>query len=143
IGKAAAGMILGAIDALPDHPRSMLAIVPHGMPADASNDMLAAGVRVLHASHPVPDKSSSIAGAAIVDRLAQVRPDDVVIVLLSGGASALCVAPVDHLDVATYANIVRVLMHAGADIRELNTVRAYVDRLKGGGMARLLAPART
>ena len=86
---------------------------------------------------------SAAAGAAVENLLVQARPDDIVLVLLSGGASALCVAPIDGLDVPTYANIVRVLMDAGADIRELNTVRARIDCLKGGGMARLLAPTRT
>jgi glycerate-2-kinase len=67
---------------------------------------------------------------------------DVVVVLISGGASALCTAPAGTITIRDYAAVVHALLIAGADIRELNTVRAHIDCLKGGGMARLAGPAR-
>jgi hydroxypyruvate reductase len=68
--------------------------------------------------------------------------DDVVVVLLSGGASALLPAPVSGLTLEDKAAVTSLLMRAGADITELNTVRKHLSRLKGGGLARAAAPAR-
>src|SRR5690606_36983443 len=66
-----------------------------------------------------------------------------VLALISGGASALCVAPLDGITIAEYGDVVGQLMRAGADIHELNCVRAHIDALKGGGMAALAAPAES
>lgn len=74
--------------------------------------------------------------------LTRAKTGDVVLVLISGGASSLCAAPVAGVSIEDYAATANVLMRAGADIHELNTVRTQIDRLKGGGMARLVSPAR-
>jgi hydroxypyruvate reductase len=68
--------------------------------------------------------------------------DDLLLVLLSGGASALLPAPVTGVSLADKAAVTSLLLRAGATIHELNTVRKHLSRLKGGGLARAAAPAR-
>lgn len=145
IGKAAGVMAGSALeelrsmyaDSFPDRFGDALVIVPQRTEAPTTFD-----TRVLHAAHPYPDASSEYAAAAAEALLDNADTGDVVLVLVSGGASALCAAPVAGIGIDEYAAVVRMLMHAGADIRELNTVRTQIDRLKGGGMGRLAAPAR-
>ena len=143
IGKASAAMAAAATATLPRNPVSMLVVLPHGADTRALRTGDAPTTRVLHAAHPVPDASSARAAIEIERQLARVAPDDVVLVLISGGASSLSAAPVHGVGIDEYAETVNMLLRAGADIRELNTVRTHMDRLKGGGMARLTSPART
>jgi hydroxypyruvate reductase len=140
IGKAAWAMSHAALSALPRLHDTALIVVPHATPVDGVAAV--AGTRVLFAAHPLPDAASAAAAEQVVALLADAADGDVVVALISGGASSLCAAPADPITIGDYAAVVHALQVAGADIRELNTVRAQIDRLKGGGMARLAAPAR-
>lgn len=137
IGKAAGPMVLGALDTLPRRPDRALAVVPHGTSVEPR-----AGLHVLYASHPLPDESSAAAGRAIVELLRSAGRGTTVVALISGGASSLAIAPADPVTVEDYAETVQLLLRAGADIATLNGVRSRIDVLKGGGTARLAAPAR-
>jgi glycerate-2-kinase len=97
---------------------------------------------VLHGSHPIPNESSMAAARAVEALLTDTRQGDAVLVLISGGASALIAAPAPGITIEEYAHCVRRLLRAGADINALNIVRQYIDRLKGGRMATLAAPAQ-
>ena len=94
------------------------------------------GFRVIAGSHPVPDAASVAAGEAALAFASETRPEDRLIVLVSGGASAMACAPIDGVALATKAALTRVLLASGADIAEINTVRRALSRLKGGGLAR-------
>ena len=98
--------------------------------------------RLLLAGHPLPDARGVEAARAVEAMVHGLTADDVVVVLLSGGASALLPAPVPGLTLEDKAAVTSLLMRAGADITELNTVRKHLSRLKGGGLARAAAPAR-
>ena len=99
-------------------------------------------VRLLTASHPVPD-ARGVAAALEVESLARgLGREDVLLVLLSGGASALLPAPADGLTLEDKAATTRLLLRAGATIQELNAVRKHLSRLKGGGLARAAHPAQ-
>jgi hydroxypyruvate reductase len=99
-------------------------------------------VRLRPASHPVPD-ARGLAAAAEVETLARgLGPDDVLLVLLSGGASALLPAPAEGIALEDKQTTTALLLGAGATIHELNAVRKHLSRLKGGGLARAAAPAR-
>jgi glycerate 2-kinase len=74
--------------------------------------------------------------------LARVAPGDVVLALISGGGSALLPAPVAGVTLADKAAASRLMLGAGLDITEMNSVRQHLSRLKGGGLARAAAPAR-
>jgi len=101
-----------------------------------------ARVRALVSGHPIPD-ARGIAAAQEVEALARgLGRDDLLLVLLSGGASALLPAPADGVTLEQKARTTALLLRAGATIHELNAVRKHLSRLKGGGLARAAAPAR-
>jgi hydroxypyruvate reductase len=99
-------------------------------------------MRVIESAHPLPDERSAAAGQAVADFLADGRRTDLVLCLLSGGASALATWPRPPLAVDDIRRTTDLLLRAGAPIEELNVVRKHLDRLKGGGLVRLAAPAR-
>ena len=98
--------------------------------------------RLFLSGHPLPDSRGLEAASEVEAMVRGLRAEDVVVVLLSGGASALLPAPVAGVSLADKADVTSRLMRAGADITELNTVRKHLSRLKGGGLARAAAPAR-
>lgn len=94
------------------------------------------------AGHPVPDARGVRAGRAVIGLLEAAREEDLVLLLLSGGASALLPAPCWGISLSEKQRITRLLLARGATIDEINAVRARLSRLKGGGFARLASPAR-
>jgi glycerate 2-kinase len=129
-GKAAAPMLAAA-----------RALVPEASGvAGVTKDGHAGGDAALReAAHPVPDARSVAAAQALVRLLEQVAPGDLVLLLLSGGASALMTLPVDGVSLEALQDLTNALLRAGATIDELNTVRKHLDRVKGGGLARIAA----
>ncbi len=99
-------------------------------------------VRIREASHPVPDEAGVQATRAIVELLAEVNADDLVICVISGGGSALLTLPADGLSLEHVQQTTDVLLRSGASINEINVVRKHLDTVKGGGLARLAAPAQ-
>lgn len=130
IGKAACRMTAAADDVLRTRIAARIVIVPFGS--------ICAGA--LHASHPVPDASSEAAARAVVAAVDRTPRDALLLVLLSGGASALTALPATGIAIADYARCVTLLQRAGADIGEVNTVRKHIDLIKGGRLALLAAP---
>jgi hydroxypyruvate reductase len=99
-------------------------------------------VKVLEASHPFPDHNSMAAAQALHDAVGGLSADDLVISLISGGGSALLTWPVDGVTLADKQALTRALFAAGATIRELNTVRRQLSRIKGGRLAAAAWPAQ-
>ncbi len=97
-------------------------------------------MRWLEASHPLPDAGSVAAGAAIQAFVTGLRPDDLLLCLISGGASALVSAP-DGVTLQHKTALSVELLGCGADIGEINTVRKHLSKLKGGRLAALAHPA--
>lgn len=91
------------------------------------------------AGHPVPDQRSIGATSAVIELLAQTTADDLVLCLISGGTSALLTHPL--ISLAEWQQVNQALLASGCTINELNIVRRALDRVKGGGLARLAAPA--
>jgi hydroxypyruvate reductase len=92
--------------------------------------------------HPVPDENG-VAGAERIARIAAgAGKDDLVICLISGGASALMPAPAEGITLEEKQATTRLLLASGANIHEINTIRKHISRIKGGQLARLAAPAR-
>jgi len=99
-------------------------------------------VRVVEAGHPVPD-AAGLAGAAETLALADgANADDLVLVLISGGASANWIAPAPGVSLADKQSVTRALLACGAAITEINTVRKHLSRIKGGWLARRVHPAQ-
>jgi glycerate 2-kinase len=86
-------------------------------------------------SHPLPDARSVSAGRRAIDVAQQTRPSDTLVVLLSGGASALMAVPAGNLTLEDKRTAVNALLKAGADITALNTVRKHLSAVKGGRLA--------
>ncbi len=94
------------------------------------------------AAHPVPDDAGLAATRAIMQRAQEAGPQDLVVFLLSGGASALLVAPCAGVSLADKQAVGRALLKAGANIEAMNSVRQSLSAVKGGRLAQLIAPAR-
>lgn len=100
------------------------------------------GIRIVEAAHPVPDAAGEAATRRILDRVAHLGPDDLVLALISGGGSALLCAPADGLTLADKMAVNRALLASGAPIGEMNVVRKHLSRVKGGQLAAACHPAR-
>ena len=99
-------------------------------------------IRVMEAGHPVPD-AAGLAGAEKMLALAdQADAGDLVLVLLSGGASANLIAPATGITLAEKQTTTRALLRSGANIGEINCVRKHLSRIKGGRLARHIHPAK-
>jgi glycerate 2-kinase len=99
-------------------------------------------IEMVEAGHPVPD-AAGLAAAEKALRIADdATGDDVVLVLLSGGASANWIAPADGLSFIDKQAVTRALLRSGANIGEINTLRKHLSRIKGGRLARRAQPAR-
>jgi len=92
-------------------------------------------IEVIGAGHPVPDEASVSTGRRALEAVAAAGARDLVLVLLSGGASALWSAPVDGVTFAEKQAITKGLLKCGARISEINTVRRHISRIKGGKLA--------
>jgi hydroxypyruvate reductase len=135
VGKAAVPMAAAAERALGELPYQGLAVAPTASAGLAKTRLLLAG-------HPIPDARGLAAAAEVEDLLRGLGRDDLLLLLLSGGASALLPAPAPGISLADKAATTALLLRAGAPIADLNAVRKHLSRLKGGGVARLAAPAR-
>ncbi|WP_238365031.1 glycerate kinase type-2 family protein [Mesobacterium pallidum] len=133
-GKAAPAMMRAALACLPT-PRAALVVTHH------ENSTTLPGVETIRAGHPVPDEHGLRAGQRIMELLAETGPGDRVVVLVSGGGSALVPAPAGGLSLADKQAVNRALLEAGLDITAMNLVRQQLSELKGGGLLRHAAPA--
>ena len=134
-GKAAVAMARAAEQALGER-------LSHGLAVATTAAGPLERVRLLVASHPVPDARGIAAAREILALASALGRDDLLIVLLSGGASALLPAPAEGVTLEDKAHATSLLLRAGATIHELNAVRKHLSWLKGGGLARAAAPAR-
>jgi hydroxypyruvate reductase len=98
-------------------------------------------VRIREASHPVPDEAGVAATRAIVELLENTAEDDLVVCVISGGGSALLTLPAEGITLEDLQRTTDLLLRSGASINEINVVRKHLDLVKGGGLARLAAPA--
>jgi hydroxypyruvate reductase len=98
-------------------------------------------VEVREAGHPVPDAASLAGAERALELAAGATADDLVLVLMSGGASANLIAPVAGLTLAEKQAVNRALLKSGAGIGDINTVRKHLSRIKGGRLARAAHPA--
>jgi len=88
--------------------------------------------------HPIPDERSLRAGDEVLKFLSFLGPNDLLICLISGGGSALVTAPVGGVTLANIQELTAKMLSCGANIREINCIRRRLDRLKGGGVVRLV-----
>ena len=135
-GKAAAAMARTVEASWPDRALKGLVVTRYGHAVPCRS------IRVVEAAHPVPDRAGAEAAAQILALAGAAGPDDLVLFLLSGGASALLSLPAPGLSLADKQAVTRALLAAGADIHEINTVRKHFSAIKGGRLAAAAAPAQ-
>lgn len=99
-------------------------------------------IEIASAAHPVPDAAGLAATQRLLQRVQGLTPDDLVIALISGGGSALLVAPGEGLTLDDKQAINRALLASGATISEMNCVRRHLSAIKGGRLAAACHPAR-
>ena len=135
-GKGAAAMAAAAerhyLDGLKLDPARLSGLATtrhgHGVPTRR--------IRVIEAGHPVPDEAGLKAADETLALAKEAGPDDLLLVLLSGGGSANWIAPADGVSFTQKQQVNRALLRSGAPIGEINTVRKHLSRIKGGRLAR-------
>lgn len=100
------------------------------------------GVRIFEAGHPVPDENGIQGTEEIIKLLNDTDEKTLLVCLISGGGSALLVSPYENISLKDKQEITGLLLRAGADINELNTVRKHLSKVKGGRLAEIAYPAR-
>ncbi|MFC1463450.1 MAG: glycerate kinase [Candidatus Brachytrichaceae bacterium NZ_4S206] len=141
-GKAAAPMAAEVIRLLGDRLARAVVVTKHGhLTPDLHSTPNAQPLTLIEAGHPIPDEHSLRAGEAVCAALHDCTARTLIVTCVSGGASALLVAPHAGISLNTMRAINDALLRSGAGIHEMNAVRARLDRLKGGGLVRLAQPA--
>src|SRR3712207_2233561 len=136
-GKAAGAMARAAEEFLVERLEGGLIVPKHG------NETSSERLEVIFAAHPEPDEKG-VEAARRAEELARSLGDgDLLLALISGGASALLADPAPPIGLADLKRLTGALLRSGADIGEINTVRKHVSVLKGGGLVSLAAPAPT
>lgn len=138
-GKAACSMIEGVRRVFPVGLMEPDSVVV----TDAGNCRRLPGCRMYRGGHPVPNQAGVEAGRIVAGELLRTGPEDGVIVLVSGGGSALLVGPAPGLKLSDKVATTHLLLECGASIAEVNAVRKHLSFIKGGGLARLASPSRS
>lgn len=135
-GKAGAPMARAIEEVLGDRLTAGLVTVKTGYTVALRR------IALREAGHPLPDAAGAAAAEEMLALLSRLRPEDLVICLVSGGGSALLPLPRPGLSLADMVETTNLLLRSGATITEINTVRKHLSRIAGGHLARAAAPAR-
>jgi glycerate 2-kinase len=134
-GKGAAQMA-AAFEQLWDGPLSGVIVTRYGYAAPCQH------VKVLEASHPVPDEAGLVASAALFETVRDLSADDLVVALVCGGGSSLLPSPPEGLTLADEQALNEALLASGAPIGAMNAIRKHCSTIKGGRLAKAAYPAR-
>lgn len=135
-GKASCGMASAAAERLGHRLTAGVASIPAGARFSLS------GIESYHGGHPLPTEGSLAAGRAVARLLERTRRGDLVLVLISGGGSAMLEWPLEGIRLEDLQALTQLLLHSGAPIEDINVVRKAISQIKAGGVARLAAPAQ-
>ena len=134
-GKASGPMAQALEEVLGDRITAGLVNVKYGYTAPTAR------VRLREAGHPLPDRNGLEGTRAIVELLEGAGADDLVLCVVSGGGSALMMLPEEPITLDDYQALTEALLRSGATINQINTVRKHIERVKGGRLAQVAAPA--
>lgn len=138
MGKASVAMAQAAVDQIGKQLQRGICVCkafPEPLP-DWKN------IQLIRGSHPLPDERSMRAGKAIRACVGGLSANDLVLVMISGGASALVVSPVEGISLDDLQQANQLLLLSGATINEMNAVRKHLEQLKGGGLLRAVSPGK-
>lgn len=138
LGKASPAMCRAAVGALPRAlVRAGIAAVPM-----STREAPPPPLDFIPAGHPLPDEGGLRAGQEVQRLLRGLKQDDLLIVLISGGGSAMLCLPSPGVTLDDLRAINELLIRSGAPINEINNVRGAISQIKGGGLARMASPAQ-
>ena len=135
-GKAAAAMAIALENHWENSSLSGIVVTAYGHTLPCKQ------IEVMEAAHPVPDENSEIAAQRILNLVADLNENDVVICLLSGGGSSLLALPAPGITLIDKQQINQALLKSGANIHEMNCVRKHLSAIKGGQLAAACSPAQ-
>ena len=136
VGKAALAMARGARAVLGDRVAEGVAVAPSGSAGTRPE-----GFRVFRGGHPLPTRQGVAGAVELRDTAREAGPGDHIVLLLSGGGSALLTLPLPGISLDDVRRVTELLTLAGAPIGELNAVRKHIESLKGGRLAAIAHPA--
>jgi hydroxypyruvate reductase len=136
-GKAAGAMARAAEELFGERIAGGLIVTKYGH--EASSEKL----EIIFAAHPEPDEKSVEAARRAEELARSLGEGDLLLALISGGASALLADPAPPIELADLKRLTGALLRSGANISEINAVRKHISVLKGGGLVKLAAPAPT
>lgn len=131
-GKAACSMAKAVEEILGDKLEEGVAVTKYGYSLPLKK------IKVIEAGHPVPDENSMEGALAGVELAKKVSEEDILLVLISGGGSALFCLPEDRISLKDKIRVNELLLKSGAKIHEINTVRKHISKVKGGKLAKLV-----
>jgi glycerate 2-kinase len=134
-GKASAAMAR-AVEERWHHPIEGLVVTRYGYGEACKH------IEIVEAAHPVPDEKGRAAASRLLEKVKGLSPDDLVLCLISGGASALITLPAPGFSLADLQEVNRALLRSGAHIGDMNTVRKHLSAITGGRLAVAAQPAR-
>jgi len=137
IGKAAWTMANAAWEALGENALGGVAITKYNHSLGAIGNL-----RIFEAGHPLPDENGAVASEYAIDFFGSLSEKDNIIFLISGGGSALFECPETGVSLKDIEELSKSLLRSGADIKQINTVRKRLSKVKGGKFAKICEPAR-
>ena len=139
-GKAVLPMAKAACDAIGSFIKGGVIIGKH---ADRQiMSQLPSSVKIYFGDHPIPTEKSLESAKNLADFSTQVTKNDLVLCLISGGGSSLMTLPVEPICLEDMQAVTKQLLFSGATINEVNAVRKHLDKIKGGGLAKMVWPAK-
>lgn len=135
IGKAAPAMAESVPEAIKDKMTFGLVLTKEGYSREVG------GFEIREAGHPIPNRASIRATDEIVELVSELGEEDLLLVLISGGASALLTSPVSDVGLNDTIDLTKLMLYSGMDIQNMNMVRSHISRVKGGRLAVSAAPA--
>lgn len=134
-GKATASMAQAIEEILGNRIKQGIINVKYGHTAELSV------IKINEAGHPIPDEAGVRGVQEIISLLRETDKDDLIVVLISGGGSALLPMPSEGISLEEKQEVTRLFLNCGADIKEINAVRKHISQIKGGQLARRSYPS--
>ena len=134
VGKAV-GRMAEAVENILTTPKvSGIICVPEGV----KNTLNLNNIKYLESSHPLPSKKNVINTEKVIDLVKSVKPEDLVISLISGGGSALWVSPMSPISLNDLRDLNQALISSGMSIHEINVIRKHISKIKGGRFTQMV-----
>ncbi|MEQ9499181.1 MAG: DUF4147 domain-containing protein [Deltaproteobacteria bacterium] len=135
VGKAAPAMAEAVPEAIREKMTFGMIVTKKGYAREVD------GFEVREAGHPLPTRASIRATDEVVELVSELSEEDLLLVLISGGASALLTSPVKEVGLNDTIALTKLMLHSGVDIHKMNVIRSHISRVKGGRLAVAAAPA--